>query len=344
MLDTMLRRLRTQLPLGLAFAFAGALLNCGVTLIVRLQAPGTHSSSDVLLHWLQHNWLPSMEGALIIMLCLRLSTERGSDLARRPLRFGVVLVAGATLSTLLQWSIAAATGRAPLIGDAALLPELLDTWQQAMYCGTLVGWLYILTLRRIEQRTEFVLLLARRSILRRQLSHKTLMARRAQVDPEQVARVLAQIRQRHLAAPLAAAGLLDQLISYLRLVMHRTRAEAPSLLAELSLVRAYLSLCEAEFAIPVTWDEQHMAGASDSAGRQPIFLAVRQLLALALAGGAARVDLSLQWQAKGIMLRLDVGPAVLPAHAADSMAPYAAPLRHVHENGVNYYVAKIDGA
>ncbi len=339
MFERSLHRLRAELALGCGFVLAGALLNAGGELVAIVLMPHPESTAALLAHWLTTQWLTSMAGAMIVLIFLRLSMESGRALARQPWRFAVALVSGALAAALTAWAIAALMGRAPPIGSPDLAPKIFNAWQEAMYSGTLVGWLYVLTMRRVEERRAISALLARRSILRRQLTESTLLAHRARVEPETIAQVLTQIRQRHQSAPTTAAALLDHLVNYLRLVMHRSRDRQPSLLSELSLLRSYLRLCEAQAGVPIRCDDAALADAPASAARLPIFLIAKQILALALEGGGGSIALALHWQANSLMLRLELGSGALPPHAATLLARLGGQLQPVDELGTLRYVA-----
>ena len=185
--------------------------------------------------------------ATVLLLGLRLSTDNGTDLLRRPARFIFLLSAGATLATLLAFMAHACfKGEAPLPLRAP--PDrLLYVWLQVMLWGGLVGWLYLLSLQRLSDQAALASLLCRRALLERQLSSARLAVARGRVDPAMVAQVLAAVHARHAHAPEQAASLLDELIRYLRLAMNRGQSDGAEANAALIAIRTQL---EEQHAIP----------------------------------------------------------------------------------------------
>lgn len=182
----------------------------------------------------------ALVAAWVLMLALRLSTDNGTDLLRRPARFIGLLAAGAMLATLLSFMAHACFKGALPLPIVASPENLLYVWLQVMLWGGLVGWLYLLSLQRASDQTALAALLCRRALLERQLSSARLAVARARVDPAVVAQVLAAVQDRHTRSPERAAALLDELIRYLRLAMNRKKTDGAEAGAALNAIRTQL--------------------------------------------------------------------------------------------------------
>lgn len=214
------QRLGAQLHLALAFAAGGGFAASLTQLPVWIDAAHTLHAGALALE-IARDVGAVLVAALVLMFALRLATDTGAELLRRPARFIVLLTAGATLATLFAFM-----ARACFKGDMPLpimAPpgRLLYVWLQVMLWGALVGWLYLLSLQRVSDQAALGALLCRHALLERQLSGTRLAVARGRVDPAMVAQVLAAVHARHAHAPEQAAALLDELIRYLRLAMNR---------------------------------------------------------------------------------------------------------------------------
>ncbi len=172
--------------------------------------------------------------ALVVSFAFRLCTERGDDLVRRPWKFGLLLLAGATVATALWW-----WGKLMLgVGQPG---TIVPFWLQTLLWGGLIGWLYLLTLQRAEDQAAFAALMARHALLARRLARSRLGVARAQVDPGMVAAVLGEVHWRYADRPDCAAALLDQLIAYLRLAMHRGPGASMAMASDIDVRAAALA-------------------------------------------------------------------------------------------------------
>ncbi|MES2297028.1 MAG: hypothetical protein V4582_08295 [Pseudomonadota bacterium] len=281
-------------------------------------------------------------GALLVTFALRVFADKGAQLAERPAMFCVLLCAGGAAATLLMWSILAQMKHKHLTD--ILVGEILNTWWQTLLWGGLVGWLYVLNLRRTEDQEQLGALSLRRAMLARELARSRLGTARAQIDPAMVARILREVHRRYHERPDAAAALLEHLISYLRLAMQRVKLAAPSVAAEGALVRAFVALREAEQGVPIACTlalNEEVAAPS-----APLFLLVHALLDAAMParprameldcawlGGRARVSLALR--GKGIDASERERLAAALAHLLPGVPD---PLQCIIEPGVNIYV------
>ena len=187
--------------------------------------------------------------ALVVSFAFRLCTERGDHLVRRPWKFCVLLLGGATMATLLWWW-------GSLMLGVAQPDTIIPFWFQTLLWGGLIGWLYLLTLQRAEDQAAFAALMARHALLARRLARSRLGVARAQVDPGMVADVLGEVHWRYADRTDAAAALLDQLIAYLRLAMHRGPGATAAISGDIEIRAAALAdvvakstktACESEY-------------------------------------------------------------------------------------------------
>lgn len=239
LLDRLRQRLLAQFRLAFAFAAVGGLA-ASLVQIPDWVASGQGIGASALAVEIARDLAAAFVAAMVLLSALRLSTDNGVDLLRRPRRFIALLTAGATLGTLIAFlAHACFKGEAPLPMRVPA-DRLLYVWLQVMLWGGLVGWLYLLSLQRVSDQTTLALLLGRRALLERQLSSARLAVARGRVDPAMVARVLAAVHERHALAPEQAAALLDELIRYLRLAMNRGQSDGVAASAALIAIRTQL--------------------------------------------------------------------------------------------------------
>lgn len=348
------QRLRKSAGPTLAFATLAVLVNSTLNLFGSGAAEFLQKNGALawLARWFLGDILPSLAAALVVLGCLRLSAERAADMARRPWRFALILVTSAAIGTLAVWQIESALGRANFSSSTELKIKLFNIWQQIMYCGTLFGWLYVLYLRRTEDRAQFALLQTKRSLLKRQMAHSRLLATRAKIEPEMVARVLRETRTRYLTEPLQASALLEHMIGYLRLAMNRGRDPNPTLSSELILFRSYLALREAEMGLKIRFEVEHevLPANQKQPTPAPVFLVLQSLLAQALVAGSTTIALRLRMGKGDMQLELDTGVVAL---GPENLSRLAAEIKErvfagtvillpTCNNGVNVYVVQIN--
>ena len=218
---TAFRRLRGNLSYTLGFSMLGAVTGA------LNQLPGWMSrydemGADAFFARMPRDAAGAIAATVLLMLVLRLCTEKASDLLRRPLVFVAIMVASTLVATWIGTSLHVALSNGRIVGYVNH-EKLLTFWLDAMLWFGLVGWLYLLALQRAELRTALAGLLGRRAALGRQLAHARLGTMRAQVDPAEVAGVLVEVRIAYRADPAAAAAKLDDLIGRLRRAMSRVR-------------------------------------------------------------------------------------------------------------------------
>ena len=191
-----------------------------------LESIGRDGARSFAAHWLVQSLLPSLIIAAVTLIALKLGARDGRTLVRHPLRFLALLATGAALGVLAGWQLEVALGRMPPLHSRDFdWTALYEPWTAALLWGGLAGWLYALLRRRQEDGRQFALLLARRSLVARQLAHSRLAAARAQVDPGLVADTLREVRARYHATDDAgsrrAIELMDSLVRTLRLALDR---------------------------------------------------------------------------------------------------------------------------
>ena len=220
-----LRRLGTYMRHTVSFAVVGA-LTAIFSDVPDWMNDIAGSGMDSFLASLPRRVAVPLVMAVFLAVVLRLCTERASDLIRRPLVFVLILtvstVAASVIGRLMHIAM-----RNRSVWDMLLRPdELFETWLTAMlWCG-LVGWLFLLSLQRAENRAILDGLLGRRAALGRQLAQARLGTARAQFDPAEVARLLSEVHERYRDDPPAASVMLDGLIGQLRRSMQRVRRDA----------------------------------------------------------------------------------------------------------------------
>lgn len=224
---TALRRLRSHPRYTLAFGGIG-----GMTGLLS-QLPDWYNrieeyGMDHFLEYLPRDLDGTLSASLFLTLMLRLSMERASDLLHRPVRFLLLLATGAAAATLMAWALHVVISNGSIAGLWSRPDKMFQFWSNAMLWGSLVGWLYLLSLQRLETSAHLAGLLGRRAALGRQLARARLGTARAQVDPAMVARELSEVRIGYRSDAAAASARLDALISHLRRALSRARNDDPS--------------------------------------------------------------------------------------------------------------------
>lgn len=242
----LLKRLTEHARLTVGFACIGAATGYGAGVLRWLDIYDRHGW-DVVAHRMPRELIAFLLGALILMFSLKLCAQGPGNLLRRPWKFLASLALASTLASSAGWGaiVFMSAGRLPL--DAGI-EKFYDIWLQAMLWGGMVGWMYLLSLRRAESHARLSDMLLQRMLLARQLACSRLGTARAQFDPAMVARVLSEVHKRYRNDPVAASALLDQLISYLRLAMNRARVDVPDAAAEQELHAALTALQRAGLA------------------------------------------------------------------------------------------------
>lgn len=289
--QTARRRLRSQRRQTLAFAGLGVLTGQ----LIELPEMIKESEGRSLEYWLAavaYDMLLVSFAGLLIMFGIRLFTEDGADLMRRPGKFLLLLAAITFLATLVAWSVLLLIVGDTMRDAAGLRPQIFHFWMQTLLWGGLVGWLYLLNLQRTANQLALDGLLSRRVLLARQLARTRLGHARAQIDPAMVAGILSKVHMLYRADPGGASFLLDRLIAYLRLAMNRRPSELPG--ADMALIHALLALREAEFGIVVGLKVEPGTVISET-----MFPAVCAQLDAAIASEAKAIELMVS--ARGVM-------------------------------------------
>jgi len=289
--QTARRRLPSQRRQTLAFAGLGVLTGQ----LIELPEWIKESEGRGLESWLPavaYDMLVVSFAGLLIMFGIRLFTEDGADLMRRPGKFLLLLTSITAFATALAWSLHLLIDADAAMREAAhLRPQIFHFWMQTLLWGGLVGWLYLLNLQRTANQLALDGLLSRRVLLARQLARTRLGHARAQIDPAMVAGILSKVHVLYREDPGGASFLLDRLIAYLRLAMNRRPAELPG--ADMALIHALLALREAEFGIAVAVKVEPGTLISET-----MFPAVCAQLDTAIASGAGAIQLMLS--ARGV--------------------------------------------
>lgn len=257
------------------------------------------------------NMLENIVAAGILLVVFSASTDKASDMLRRPGRFVLVLLGGSATAMVVLMALGAAFGKVPPVfnADRAIVREFFTSWMRFVASGGLFGWLGFLAIERAEVQANLFAVLARRSMLARQFAQARLVATRARIDPELVTHVLREVKARYASAPVPAALLMDHLIAYLRLAMNRTRERQPSFASDVLLCRSFVALRETETGLPITWRSQE-PGAS---APLPLFLAVRLLLSHAIGAGPTAIGFSVMASADCTTVELDIRGVTLSA-------------------------------
>ncbi len=304
-----------------------------------------------LPHWALHRMLPSLFVAFVAFLALRMSTRSAAEMVARPRRFVMVLIGSGSVALLLVWALALALDP-PANAEDTLNDEALIylSVMGLLYAGSLFGWFYFLILRRREDGTRLSMMLGRHALLKRQVAQSRLVVARAQIDPAMVARVLRAVQARAETAhdDGAAAALIDQLASYLRLALDRVHGQAPSLASDLALVRSLAALRQAETGTPI---DLQIITRVPGAGRRPaneVFLITRAMLDAALQHAPRRIELRLVTHDGGLAIDVirdgpvadDDSHARLTASLA-ALLPGLATLRHTTDTGLQRHAAHV---
>lgn len=295
---------------------------------------------------LARSFLPSFASAMTVGFAICLSSDSGVALARRPARFVTALMLGATCAVPVVWAI---DWLLPIKSNWELPRRLLDWWLTVILFGMFFGWAAVLYWQRIEDQARLTLLLSRRSLLTRQLAQLRCSAARAQIDPELVARVLRQVQDRYRVNDGCAAVLLEQLICYLRLAMGRMRSQRVSGREEVTLLRAYIALREAETGVRIALqlNLENDENLQNDPFSVPLFLLSRKMLEAVPAAPALVVCI----QQRGDHLLVELGSVV--AISADRLERLREDLRmltgtgigmdilqHFSDAGINRYVVQ----
>lgn len=344
---------------GLAFAAAAVAATQVVFapyLFERVQAQGW---AVVLPWWALHRVVPGLFVALVALLALHLSTRSASEMVARPWRFVGVLLGSGSLALALVWLLVFRLDPPP---DAEALridrAQMYEAWFGLLDWGGLFGWFHFLALRRREDGLRLSALLGRHALLERRVAQSRLVVARAQIDPAMVARVLRVVQARADAAlerdedagrdDGAAAMLIEQLASYLRLALGRVHDRAPSLASDLALVRSLAALREAETGIPIALQ---VTSREPGAARRPAnaaFLVTRAMLDAALQQAPRRVALRLVTHTGGVAIDVvrDGVPTADAEHARvtaqlAALLPGLPTLRHTTDTGLQRHAAHV---
>jgi hypothetical protein len=212
---------------AIGFALIGALNSIVLGRLPELLSFAAEQDATTFFYRLFYHLLAAFVSALVVVLLLRLCTDSGRNMVRRPLRFLCIMAAAATLASPTGYLISHLFSPTPRPWLSWPVEPWLENWLEIMLWGGLFGWLYFLLLQKREDRTTFSALLLQRARLARQLAQSELLSARAVIDPDSLARVLRTIQTHQAHAPHEAAALLDQLIVGLRQAMGRTRPGLP---------------------------------------------------------------------------------------------------------------------
>jgi hypothetical protein len=268
--------------------------------------------------------------AVIFMAAFVLSSKTASEMVARPGLFILVLLVGATVAVVAGLEIGVALDHEQHFWGVELgaRSRALDLWIKHMLGGALFGWMYFLYRQRTEDEASFVSMLARRSLLARHVAQSRLVATRARIDPEMVARVLHRVHDTYRVDARDASALLDHMISYLRPAMNRARDTAPGLTAELTLCRSYLALHAAETGVPMTLNADADRYIRDGKSVQgvPVFQTIRYLLRHALLSKPTAIVVRIETHSEHIAVSIATGIATL---SVDSLAAISTDLEEL---------------
>lgn len=343
-------RLRSGFLPGVAFALVAALTGSSSRLSTWLIESDEPSTATALLRWLIHIVIPSFFAALVVFLCLRLSTDNGVDMRRRPGFFFCVLLLATSLATLIGWELAIALKSPSGYGWLSIpVAELLNTWLTILLWGFLFGWLYLLYLQHRDDKMRFGLLLTRRSLLTRQIAQSSLQAVRTQIDPEMVAGILRAVRERYTRDADSAVLLMEHLISYLRLAMNRGRDKTVSMEDAIALSRAYVALCsveaDREMRLTVSVDVK-----SDHKTAALVFPVIRKMLDATSAICCQRIELLVRKNTRELTIEMTTGSDILSVEVTAALSEAIHHLQcgavvqtvHCHNAQENRYVVIIE--
>jgi hypothetical protein len=307
-----LHRLQTGTTTGLLFLTLAILCSEVENIPQRLEKAGELGSDAFLWHWLSKTLVSNFILAAVTLLVLRISAPNGWSMTQKPMRFLASLAVGTALGVLASWQLGVSLGRLPSVFAANMdWKGFYSAWTNSLLWGGLFGWMYFLYLRRKEDQVRFGMLLGRRALLARQLSQSLIVAARAQVDPAMVVRILREVRARYAHDAPEASTLMDHMVDYLRLALHRVRDVQPMLAKELPLLRAYLALREAE-----TGRRLRLSGDQSVATRPagPVFLVARDMLDIAIQATQSDLDMRITIATDHTVVELRTGgEALMPA-------------------------------
>ncbi len=242
------RRLFAQFPRTIGFACAGAVAVQVLDIpewIEKMGVPGRDVGWFLLVF--SRTMITTMVAGLVVVLTIRLCTDDGRNLLRRPSRFLLLLIAGCCAATVLSLCVQQALGFVMGLPVSLRLENVFDIWMKSLLWGGLLGWLYLWSLQRSADQLALAALLGKRALLARQLASSRLGEARARIDPTMVARILGTVQARYGNDPEGASQLLDRLIAYLRLAMNRRQGEPEEpALADAQLRSALAQLIEME--------------------------------------------------------------------------------------------------
>jgi hypothetical protein len=303
-----------------------------------------------VMDWLYYVALFSAPIPIIIALALRAGATSPTVMVTRKIRFAVSLFLGVICAQTANIVIRPGYFLHQGIAEfpfSRMASESICT----MIIAGIFGWLSLLYLQRSEDQAKLGLLMMKRSTLARQVAQSRLLAARAQIDPEVVARVLRGVRVRYQKNSGDASTLLDQLVSYLRLAMNRVGEQHPSLFSEVALIRSYLALREAESGVTIslrTTLEGHESDRQDFPSL-PLFLIVRRLHDETTLACTAEAAMRIEARRGQIVLILEAkSPKIDPDEVArirDRLNYISfdglCTLDHTFDSGVNRYVVQV---
>lgn len=327
-----LRRLATNYRHTFAFAAIGTITE-RLTTAPEWISRAVRDGWDVFLVTFWRETVSCTLAALVVSVAFRLCTEKGSDLVRRPARFVLFLVLGASAATVLWWWASLALTSGPVDGVGDRPGKLINFWMQTLLWGGLIGWLYLLSLQRAEHQLVFTGLLVRRALLARQLARTRLGTARAQVDPAMVAGVLEEVHRRYRVAPDKASALLGHLVDYLRLAINRGRAGKSGLDTEITMIRALVALCAAEYQMTITLRIlPPQTGPHMHTG--PLFLLASALLDEAIKANARTLELTLTASDHEVGIALSTGNVPIPQARKQALTDMVAQLLPAGRTGL----------
>lgn len=217
---------------SLGFALFGTVNSIVIARVPELMELSAEQGMAALWHHLLQQTVAGMLAAIVILVSLRLCTDTGNNMVRRPWRFIVVMLVITHLANLVGFATSYSLAPTRPHWLPFPLKDYVTSWLEILFWGSILAWLYFLYLQRAEDRRRFSMLLAKRALLARQISRSELLTARAQIDPELLSRILRAVHQHYPHASQEANALLDQLIAYLRMAMNRKRqADSSSSLA-----------------------------------------------------------------------------------------------------------------
>lgn len=343
MTSSLLACLRHVAAPSLPWALVGIMAG-GTWALVDIAATMDHYSQAMRLY---RAFMPGLLVAMILIAAVAIGIGQGTvtQAMQRKGRLLLALLAGSLFGVLAIWLVNLTAPTAAIFSTEV---RLMSWWLTILVYGGAFGYAAILNIQRVEDQTQLAAVLARRSLLARQVAQARLMQARANIEPDMVTRVLKVMRERYRTDPESAASLLDQLIGYLRMAMQRERGGKSELERELAQLRAYAVLREAESGLRIRLDLD-ATGAdgtqtdTSSMATVPVFAAAK--LVLDALGGMQAITLRLE---AGTRIVLDTGTCALPAatlaqlrtrlHALHCAAGALDILHRPQDSGVHQYV------